>query len=453
MSGADRVRRGRRPGPAAAFSAALLALLFSAAALAIPPRAPSSPAAAPAATAPADAVPTPQDTLLARDVARRVHNVPDLREVTVTATGGRVRLAGVVTGADDRAHAEQIAAQHTGVAGVDNHVELSNRLSDRLGAAFGQVTSKLVGLVAKLPLVLVAAGVVLIAWWTGRAISRRVRLARFSQRNPYIETLVSRLIRWTVLVLGVLIALDLLGATTIVGALLGSAGVVGIAVGFAFRDIAENYVAGILLSLRRGFAPGDHILVDKYEGRVVALTARSTLLLTFDGNQVTLPNALVFKSVVTNFSQNDTRRFEFTQVIDVAESARDAQALALQAIQGVDGVLSEPGPSSAVDGYLGGGLQLKFFGWVNQRDSDLGKVRSESIRAVKSAFEQARIEGPRPVQYVLSAALPDEVAERLGVAQPKKVTEPATCGDTSVNHDIDAQLHAERRAHDDESLI
>jgi small-conductance mechanosensitive channel len=336
---------------------------------------------------------------------------------------------------------------------VDNRITVSTTLGDRLQAALSQMYAKLIGLVAKAPLLLVAGLIVLVAWWIGRTLSRRIHVSRFSAQNPYIDSLVARIVRWGVMLLGLLLALDLLEATAIVGALLGSAGVVGIAVGFAFRDIAENYVAGILLSLRRWFSPGDHILVDKYEGKVVALTARSTLLMTFDGNQVSLPNALVFKSVVTNFSQNDNRRFEFTLVIDLSESARESQQLALGAIQGVDGVLADPAPSSVVDGYLGGGVQLKFYGWVNQRASDLGKVRSEAIRAVKSAFEKARIEGPRAIQYVLTAPLPDDVAERIGVAPARKGSEPAACGDTSVNHDIDAQLHAERRAHDDESLI
>ena len=78
--------------------------------------------------------------------------------------------------------------------------------------------------------------------------------------------------------IGILIALDLLGASSLVGAVLGSAGVIGLVLGFAFKDIAENYIAGILLSLRRPFAPGDHVVVDRvHEGKVVALTSRTTL--------------------------------------------------------------------------------------------------------------------------------------------------------------------------------
>ncbi|HEY4581554.1 MAG TPA: mechanosensitive ion channel family protein, partial [Lysobacter sp.] len=398
--------------------------------------------------------PVATDTQLARHVASRLHAVPGYDGIVVTAQKGVVRLDGVVGGADDLAHAEQIAAQQKGVASVDNRLEIAGGVGKRLHLALQQVYAKLLGLVARLPLLLVAGLIVMLGWWAGRAISRRIHLSRLGANNPYIDSLVARIVSWTILLVGLLIALDLLEATAVVGALLGSAGVAGIAIGFAFRDIAENYVAGILLSLRRGFSPGDHILVDKYEGKVVALTSRHTLLMTFDGVQVAVPNAIVFKSVVSNYSQNPTRRFEFTMLVDTNESIREAQEAALAQISRLRGVLADPAPSWAVDGYMNGGIQLKFQAWVNQRESDMGKVRSEAIRAVKSAFEKAQIDGPRPVQYMFTAPLPPGVAHRIGmeIEAPMR-TEPADCGDTSVNRDIDAQVTAQRAAHDDENLI
>lgn len=432
--------------------ALLLALAFC---IATPPaRAQSAAWIAQAAGGKAPVAATPADTELARRVAQRVHAVPGLADVTVTSAAGVVRLEGSVNDSADRAHAEQIAVQQRGVASVDNRLSIAGGIGTRLRLALQQMSGKLIGLVAKLPLVLVAGLIVLLAWWIGRSISRRIHLSRFSAKNPYIDALVARLVNWTVVLVGLLIALDLLEATAIVGALLGSAGVAGIAIGFAFRDIAENYVAGILLSLRRGFAPGDHILVDKYEGKVVALTSRSTLLMTFDGVHVAVPNALVFKSVVSNYTQNPKRRFEFTMVIDTNESIRESQEAALAEIRQVDGVLDDPAPSWLVDGYQNGGIQLRFQGWVNQRESDLGKVRSEALRAVKAAFEKAEIDGPRPVRYMFTAPLPPDVAHRIGmeIAAPSP-TEPEGCGDTSVNHDIDAQVDAQRAAHDEENLI
>ena len=101
---------------------------------------------------------------------------------------------------------------------------------------------------------------------------------------------------------GVLLALDILDLTALVGAVLGTVGVVGLAIGFAFKDIVENYLAGLLLSIRRPFALNDLVLIESHEGRVVRLTPSELILMTLEGNHVRIPNATVFKSFIYNFS-------------------------------------------------------------------------------------------------------------------------------------------------------
>lgn len=406
-------------------------------------------AADPLATSSSPDTAPPDDSTLSREVARRLQNADGLDDVTVTVQAGVARLDGKVVGVEDRELAAQIASQQPGVETVENNVQLSTRLSDRFDAAIGLVTDKLLRLVAAIPLLVVAIALVMGSWWLGHAIGRRVGLRRWRSENPYLDGLVQNLVQWLVLLIGVLIALDLLGATALVGAVLGSAGVIGLALGFAFKDIAENYVAGILLSLRRPFAPGDALRIETYEGKVVALTARATILMTYDGNRLSLPNALVFKSVVLDYSRNPKRRFDFVVPVDPATSIGKAQTSAMSEIAATDGVLSDPGPSWAVVGYEGGGINLQFFGWVNQRESDLGKVRSAAINAVKKAFAAACIEGPRSVQYVVSMPVASAKAETVAAEAPADVAPP----DTSVNRDMDEQLAAAQRAHSDEDLI
>src|SRR6478735_1052107 len=264
----------------------------------------------------------PQDREIGRRVDARLEQEPALSRVQASVVDGVALLHGEVVQQEDAKLAESIAAQTRGVTRVENRIELSTHLRDRFAVALQAVSEKLVRLVAATPLLLIAVGIVFFASWMGRALSRRTRwfLGHLHSQNPYLEGLVQRVVQWLVLVCGLLIALDLLGASSLVGAVLGSAGVAGLVLGFAFKDIADNYVAGILLSLRRPFAPGDHLVVDKYDGKVVALTSRATLLLTLDGNQVSLPNSLVFKSVVTNYSQNQKRRFDFLVPLDPAAS-------------------------------------------------------------------------------------------------------------------------------------
>lgn len=307
----------------------------------------------------------------------------------------------------------------------------------RFDAVSDEIRVRLGRLLASLPLLLAAAAIVYLAALLGRLVSQRLHWLRLRTRNPYLDGLLRRMVHGGMVVAGILVALDLLNATALVGALLGSAGVLGLALGFAFKDIAENYIAGILLSLRRPFSPGDTIRVDSHEGRVAALSARDMVLVTAEGNELRLPNAMVFKAVLLNFSTNPQRRFEFAFDIDASESIRKAQDIALEEITGIEGVLATPAPSSMVVESGAAGVSLRFFGWIDQRHSDLGKIRSEAIRLVKGAFWRAGIEAPRSINHVMLARAD------AGQLQPHRIdVEPATSAgvDTSVNRDIDHQV-------------
>ena len=387
-----------------------------------------------------------------RRLAQRLKEAEGLAGVTVTVHNGVAELQGEVLAAEDRERAEQLVAQQPGIEQVENRVALSTRFSDRVRTASELALDKVTRLVAALPLLLVAIAVVALAWWFGKWLGRRLgmRIARrnWQSENPFFASLVQQLVQWLVLLGGVLIALDLLGATALVGAVMGSAGVIGLALGFAFKDIAENYVAGVLLSIRRPFSPGELLRIDDtHEGKVAALTSRATVLVTHDGNRLTLPNALVFKSVVLNFSSNPKRRLDFTIPLDVGESIRCVQALALESIRGIDGVLDDPRPSWTVDAYDASGITLRFFAWVDQRESDLGKVRSEAIHAVRTSLADSGVRTPRLIQYTAELHDGDVVPEQ----RPQGPEEAAA--DTSVNRDLDATLAAEQRAHAGEDLL
>jgi small-conductance mechanosensitive channel len=378
-----------------------------------------------------------EDARVASAVAARLLRQPSLQHVTVAVSGGVVTLGGEVLADADRKLAAELAGKVSGVDQVVSQVRIDADLQTRLDAALEQARGKLVRAVAALPLLVVAIGLVWLAAWFGRRMSRwPLRWLRGRDDNPYMDGLVRRVVQSAVVIVGLVLALNLLGATALVGAVLGSAGVIGLVVGFAFRDIAENYMAGVLLSLRRPFAPDDHLVIDRYEGKVIALTSRATLLMTLDGNQVSLPNSLVFKSVVTNYTANPKRRFDFALPVDPSESMGRARDLGLEALAQVEGVLREPAPSFAVDGYAAKGIDVRFFGWVDQRRNDVGKVRTEALRAVRGAFARAGVHGPETVRY----RAPDAPAHE------------APTGDTSVNRDIDAQLADAQRASDQDML-
>ncbi|KIQ97848.1 mechanosensitive ion channel family protein [Lysobacter sp. A03] len=399
----------------------------------------------------------PDDDALTLQVARRLQKADGMQDVNVTVTGGVARLEGSVLEVEDRTLAEQIASQHPGISAVENQVTLTTHLIDRFDAATAIAMDKVFRLLAALPLLIVAFAMVMASWWLGRWLGRRIGQHKLHTSNPYINGLARNLVQWLVLIIGVLAALNLLGATSLLGAVLGSAGVIGLVVGFAFKDIAENYVAGVLLGLRRPFSPGDTLRIESYEGKVVALTSRATILMTLDGNRLSLPNALVFKSVVLNFSSNPRRRFDFVIPVDGASSMGTAQEVGLQRIAGIDGVLLDPRPSSIINSYDGNEIRIQFFGWIDQRQNDLGGVRSAAIRAVRNGFFLAGIQAPRSVQHVVSMPGPDASAAAAEPSAAEAVAldeSPDTAPqDTSINRDIDEQLADEQRAHSTDDLM
>ncbi|GAB1407285.1 hypothetical protein MASR1M8_12040 [Thermomonas brevis] len=315
-------------------------------------------------------------------------------------------------------------------------------LASRFGEALDLMQAKLVQLIANAPLLLVAVLIVLASLWLGRVVSQRMRgLRRISRDNPYMDGLLRTAVRAAIGLAGVLIALQLLNATSLVGAVLGSAGVIGLVLGFAFKDIAENYIAGVLLSLRQPFAPGDTVRIDSHEGKVVALTSRATILMTAEGNHLQLPNSLVFKSVLLNFTRNPKRRFDFEVAVDNHASWHVAMEQGQAAIAAVDGVLAEPAPSALVRGIGNDGGTLLFTGWIDQRRNDLARTRSEAMRKVRARLHAAGIAPPEPVQRVLLV--------RGGDGHDAVHANGGPARDTSVDRELDQQLDQARSLEED----
>lgn len=391
-------------------------------------------------TAPDPSATSATDRNLRELLRARYRGVQGLEQVTPVVQAGVVRLDGDVDNEAQRKLAAVIATKAPGASSVDNQLRLTTDLGVRLRSGFDQVMTKLVRLLAAAPLLLIAIAIILAMAWLGRFLSRRLHWTRIRSHNPYMDGLLRGLVRVVFVLAGLLIALYLLGATALVGAVLGSAGVVGLVLGFAFKDIAENYIAGILLSLRRPFAPGDHIVVEKNEGKVVALTSRATILITLDGNHLQLPNALVFKSVLLNYSRNPKRRFDFSTVIGTHTSWNDALELGNATLAGVHGVLTDPAPSAQIQELSADGATLRFMAWIDQRENDLLKTRSEAMRLVRRALREAGITPPSSTQRV-------ELTRESVAEKPLVGSDTAEQRDVSVNHDVDTQVHAARDAH------
>jgi small-conductance mechanosensitive channel len=329
------------------------------------------------------------DKRIAAELAARLSRNPDLADVQVSVDAGVAHLTGSVLDTPTRDTAVKVAQSVSGVVTVDNGITFTASPSRRLQAVQAKLVEQVLRLLAGLPLFVIAIVVIVLANMAGRLLSRHLNLLRWGTTNPFLNEVIARTVHGAALLVGVLIALDLLGATTLVGALLGSAGVAGVAVGFAFRDIAENYLAGLLLSLRRPFEPGDVVAIGTREGTVTGLNVRETEMTTYDGEYLRLTNAQVFKEVILNYSRYPTRRFTFTLSVSLQANLEAAQQVGLQAIEQTSGVLADPKPTAFIQQVGGSAVQIDFYGWVNQRKSNRLAVRSTALDRAKAALDAA----------------------------------------------------------------
>ncbi|WP_435418903.1 mechanosensitive ion channel family protein [Parerythrobacter aurantius] len=343
-----------------------------------------------------------QDTDGASDIriAQRIRGIfgeiPSLQGVEVSVSDGVVTLEGMVTDEGAATQAESIAGRIDSVVTVQNRIERDTSVEGGLDA-LGNLSERVQGWAGVVPLAGLALLVALLIGALGYVLASFTALWRRITPNSFLAELVASAIRFVFVVLGLVIALDMLGAGALLGAVLGGAGVIGIALGFAMRDTIENYVASLMLSLRQPFRANDHVLIGDKEGRVIRLTSRATVLMTLDGNHLRIPNSQVFKAVILNYTTNPQRRFDFELGIDADDDPRSAMKLGIQTLAGLPFVLAEPEPSARIRQVGDSNIVLLFLGWVDQRESDWFKSRSMAIAAVKEALEDHGFAMPEPI--------------------------------------------------------
>lgn len=312
-----------------------------------------------------------------------------------------------------------------------------------------------------LPLVVLALLVVLLFAWLARIVGGWERPYRRLSPSPFVRDLIRQGVRTGVLLVGVLLALEIVNATGLAAAVLGTAGVLGLAIGFAFKDLVENYIAGVLLSLRQPFGPNDHVVIDGHEGKVIRLTSRAAILMTLDGNHLRIPNAQVYKGVMLNYSRNPRRRFGFTVGVGSAEDLPAALVVGVETLRTTDGVLAEPSPEGYIEELGDSAVVLRFHGWVDQRESSFVHVRSTAVLRVKDALEDRGMDLPEPIYRVrMESGAPGRTPAETEPGPPSPAPPPdrapdATPAPPPTAHDaIDRQIAEERaEAPADEDLL
>lgn len=231
----------------------------------------------------------------------------------------------------------------------------------------------------------------LVARWVQRAAKIRIE-------DTETRRLLSRLARWSVIILGTMAALDQVDFD--VTGFVAGLGIAGFTIGFALQDIARNFVAGILLLIRQPFDIGDAVEAGDYAGTVLDIKVRDTVLKTWDGEMVIVPNMDIFTNPIKNYSRLPSRRRTVYIGLGYGEDLNRATRIFLEAIAAVEGVLDEPVPTLLAEELGDSALVMAARFWINQETHSVFGVHSAVVQAIKEAAEREDIDLPYPTQTV-----------------------------------------------------
>ena len=345
-----------------------------------------------------ETTPTPlKDNDIRQRISGIFSEIEGLHAINVSVNQGVVTLTGETPNEKKAQQAINLTNRLTDVVTVEDRINRTLDVQDNVNSVYQGLKNQGKTIVKAAPLLLVGIVVFAIVTWFGSWLSKRQKMWQRLTPNPFVAELLSQTVKVVFIIVGMILALSFIGAETILGTLLGGAGVIGIAVGFAVKDTIENYIASLMLSIRQPFRARDHIVINGKEGIVVRLTSRATILMTLDGNQLRIPNAEVFKSTILNYTKNPERRFTFELGVDNNDDPLAAIKVGIDVIRTLDFVLDKPKAIATIKAVGDSNIILEFKVWVNQLDTDFSKARSIAIREAKHALENAGFSLPEPI--------------------------------------------------------
>lgn len=272
-----------------------------------------------------------------------------------------------------------------------------------LSAVWTRIQSLLQSFIVTIPNILIGLLVFLIFLLIAGAARNAVNsLAQRAGQSRGIALVFSRIVSWLVIAVGVLVAMTVIFPTLTAASLFGALGVSGVAIGFAFKDIFQNLLAGILILVTRPFRIGDQIISGDHEGVVEDIQVRATLLRTYDNRRVVIPNSELYTNRVTVNTAYPNRRLAVTVGIGYGDDIAAARKLILEILGGLDSLLKDPAPNVLVRelGDFSVNLEVRF--WIDP------PVRKEAVEtqdivleAIKNALPAAGFDLPFPTQQVL----------------------------------------------------
>lgn len=249
--------------------------------------------------------------------------------------------------------------------------------------------------------------VALVLFGLGLLVARGVRAAvrraaALREASPGSAAVLGRIAGGVTILIAFLVAASVAFPSVSAADLFNLLGIGGVAIGFAFRDVLQNLLAGILILLTRPFVIGDQIRTGAHEGTVEDVWVRATVLRTYDNQRVLIPNATLFVDKITVITAHDKRRLAFPLTIGNGDDIGRARRVIVDALRGTEGVLAEPAPEALVTGLGAAGVDMTARLWIDPpRRRDAVDALDHAISNVKEALTAAGIDLPYPTHQIL----------------------------------------------------
>jgi small-conductance mechanosensitive channel len=252
--------------------------------------------------------------------------------------------------------------------------------------------------VASFPNALTAVLIFAASLYLARLLSNLLKNV-LTRRNADREVtlLLAQVTRWSIIVIGIITALQRFFDVT---AFLAGLGILGFTVGFALQEIMQNFVAGIILLIQRPFEAGDVIETDQFTGTILAINMRTTEMKTIDGRMVTIPNATILANPIINYTRADRRRVELPVGISYGSDPAVARKVVLEAIKNVPGFVSDPEPVVVFHTFGVSSIDLSAYFWIDTAKTNPPAAKDAAFEFVKAALEKNGIEIPFSITTV-----------------------------------------------------
>lgn len=260
-----------------------------------------------------------------------------------------------------------------------------------------QLNTLWIGFVQSLPLLGLGLIVLVLTWIVAKLARRAIKAAvRKAKMRRALIDLFQTLAGILVWVFGIFIAAAIIFPSVTPAQLLGALGIGGIAVGLAFKDIFENFMAGIMIMIRKPMSIGDVIEVNDIQGRVEEITIRDTYLRQLSGELVMLPNSLLFTNAVDIKTDRPQRRYDIVVGVAYGEDAAEAREVIQKAVERLDDIDTEKGVEVYAREFGASSIDYTVRWWAGSKPVDMHRTRSSVVIAIKKALDEAGIEIPFP---------------------------------------------------------